>query len=168
MTCRTLPALLINVMRKRLIRPVVANTVLEQRWLDLSSAASVEVTSEQGYPIESALLLDQHGGWRAAVAGPQVIRLIFERPSPVRRILLVFEEPALERTQEFVLRWSADGGHSFHEIVRQQWNFSPGGSVREIEDYTINLAGVTVLELSLVPDINRGHARASLLRLRLG
>jgi hypothetical protein len=23
------------------------------------------------------------------------------------------------------LRWSADGGHSFREIVRQQWNFNP-------------------------------------------
>jgi hypothetical protein len=156
-------------MRKRLIPPAAANRVVEQHWLDLSNAASVEVTSEQqGFPIESALLLEQHGGWRAAVAGPQMIRLIFERPFTVRRIMLVFEEADLERTQEFVLRSSSDEGHSFHEIVRQQWNFSPSGSIREIEDYTVDLAEVTVLELSIVPDINRGKARASLLSLRLG
>jgi hypothetical protein len=38
------------------------------------------------------------------------------------------------RTQEFVLRWSRDTGHSFREIVRQQWNFSPSGGTREVED----------------------------------
>jgi hypothetical protein len=89
-----------NSMRKRVISPTAADAQREQLWLDLSNAASVEVTSEQpGYPIESALLPGHHGGWRAAVAGPQTIRLIFERPCTVRRILLVFEEPDLERTQ---------------------------------------------------------------------
>jgi len=34
----------------------------------------------------------------------------------------VFEETGAERTQEFVLRWFSDGGHSFREIVHQQWN----------------------------------------------
>jgi hypothetical protein len=101
------------------------------------------------------------------VAGSQTIRLIFERPCTVRRILLVFEEPDLERTQEFVLRWSPDQGRSFHEIVRQQWNFSPSGSTRETEEYTVDLAALTVIELIIVPDINRGDARASLVSLRL-
>jgi hypothetical protein len=157
-----------NSMRKRVISPTAADAQREQLWLDLSNAASVEVTSEQpGYPIESALLPGHHGGWRAAVAGPQTIRLIFERPCTVRRILLVFEEPDLERTQEFVLRWSPDQGRSFHEIVRQQWNFSPSGSVRETEDYTVSLASVTVIELVIAADIKRGDARASLLSLRL-
>ena len=51
----------------------------------------------------------------------------------LKRIALVFEENDTRRTQEFVLRWSADGGQSFREIVRQQWNFShlkPCGSSR--------------------------------------
>src|SRR6476660_3176195 len=81
-------------MRKRLITPTPADAQREQHWLDVSNAASVEVTSEQpGFPIESALLPGNHGGWRAAVPGSQTIRLIFERPRTVRRILLVFEEP---------------------------------------------------------------------------
>ena len=155
-------------MRKRLITPTPANAQPEQHWLDVSNAASVEVTSEQpAYPIESALFPSQPGGWRAAESGPQTIRLLFERPCTLRRILLVFEEPDVERTQEFLLRWSTDGGRSFHEIVRQQWNFSPSGSIRETEQYDVDLAALTVIELIIVPDINRGEARASLLSLRL-
>ena len=71
------------------------------------------------------------------------------------------------RTQEFVLRWSPDGGRSFRDIVRQQWNFSPPNSIREREEYQVHLSGVTVLELVIVPDISGGLARASLKSLRL-
>jgi hypothetical protein len=80
---------------------------------------------------------------------------------------LVFEETENQRTQEFVLRWSPDHGHSFREIVRQQWNFSPPGTIRETEDYTVNLSDVTVLELRILPDQSGGTARASLASLRL-
>ncbi len=70
-------------------------------------------------------------------------------------------------TQEFVLRWSLDGGRSFREIVRQQWNLSPPNTSREVEEFQVALSDVTVLELVIVPDISRGSARASLKRLRL-
>ena len=39
------------------------------------------------------------------------------------------------------------------EIVRQQWHFSPGGSTFETEDYQVDLPGLSVLELSLDPDL---------------
>jgi len=65
------------------------------------------------------------------------------------------------------LRCSPDGGRSFREIVRQQWNFSPPNTMREIEDFRVDLSGITVLELVIVPDISRGSARASLKSLRL-
>jgi hypothetical protein len=71
------------------------------------------------------------------------------------------------RTQEFVLRWSSDGGSSFREIVRQQWNFSPPETIREVEEYQVELSDVTVLELIIVPDISGGAARASLKSLHL-
>jgi hypothetical protein len=64
--------------------------------------------------------------------------------------------------------WSGDEGLAFREIVRQQWNFSPPKSIREVEKYRGELFGVTVLELVIVPDISRGTTRASLMRLRLG
>jgi hypothetical protein len=136
-------------------------------WLDVEHKAVVEVTSEEnGFPIESALL-GVEGGWRAANAGAQTIRLIFDEPQRLRRICLVFEDSENVRTQEFVLRWSSDNGNSFREIVRQQWNFSPSDSIREAEDYAVELSGVTALELIVVPDKSGSVARASLASLRL-
>ena len=158
-------------MRKRQISttpPAVPPT--GQAWLDVDRAASlVEVTSEEdGYPIESALLGAETRGWRAANPGTQIIRLIFNEPQKLRRIVLVFEDSENTRTQEFVLRWSPDTANSsFREIVRQQWNFSSPGSVREIEDYTVELSAVAVLELIIVPDMSGGTARASLASFRL-
>jgi len=74
----------------------------------------------------------------------------------VKQISLVFEEKESARTQEFVLRWSSDNENSFREIVRQQWNFSPPETTREVEDYRVELSDVTVLELVIVPDNSRG------------
>ena len=71
------------------------------------------------------------------------------------------------RTQEFVLRASSNPGGPFQEIVRQQWNFSAPTSTREIEEYRVELSDVTVLELTIVPNVSGGAARASLKSLRL-
>ena len=79
----------------------------------------------------------------------------------------LFEENETARTQEFILRWSPDGGSSVKEIVRQQWNFSPPDSVREVEEYNVELSSVTVLELVINPSIGGGVARASVKNLRL-
>jgi len=156
-------------MRKRLITPIPQGTpFVDEGWLNLDSLAVVEVASEEKeYPVEAALVSGKMQGWRAAVSGPQTIRLIFDEPQRLTRIALVFEETETERTQEFVLRWSPDGGRSFREIVRQQWNFSPPQTIREVEEYNVQLADVAVLELVIVPDISRGAARASLKHLRL-
>ncbi|HXM12401.1 MAG: hypothetical protein ABSF97_18175 [Candidatus Sulfotelmatobacter sp.] len=137
-------------------------------WLDLDGLAVVEVTSEdKDYPVESALAGEGVPGWRAAESGNQTIRLVFDQPESLERISLIFEENDAERTQEFVLRWSADGGRSFREIVRQQWNFSPQNTIREVEEFQVALSDVTLLELVIVRDISRGSARASLTSLRL-
>jgi len=157
-------------MRKRLISPSPqAGALHDEGWLDLDREAVVEVTSEEKeYPVEFALVSGETQGWRAADSGTQTIRLVFDVPQRIIRIWLVFEETEAERTQEFVLRWFSDGGHSFQEIVRQHWNFSPPDTTCETEDYRIELSGVTVLELVIVPDKSRGvAARASLKSLRL-
>jgi hypothetical protein len=106
-------------------------------------------------------------GWRAATPGPQAVRLIFDQPQQLRRIRLVFDEAAQPRTQEFALRWSADGGQSFRDVVRQQYTFSPPGTVEEVEDYRVELVGVTRIALQIIPDIGGGPARASLAALLL-
>jgi hypothetical protein len=155
-------------MRKRIIDPVQQEPVsLDMEWLNIEGLAEVEITSEDAaHPFESALLPGQ-SGWRAAGPGKQTIRLSFDNPQMIQRIWINFVEPSTERTQEYVLRWSPDGGKSFREIVRQQWNFSPKGATSETEDIHVDLPGVTELELSIIPDIRGGNAFASLAQLRL-
>jgi hypothetical protein len=129
----------------------------------------VEVTSEdKDYPVEGAFGSGDRPGWRAAAPGSQSIRLVFDQPQRLRCISLVFEENEAARTQEFVLQWSPDGnGSSVKEIVRQQWNFGPPNSIREVEEYRVELSSVAVLELIIKPNISGGAARASLKNLRL-
>lgn len=150
-------------MRKR----VIAHTTADSTWMDLESIAQVEISSEEpAHPIEHALT-GEGGGWRAATGGEQVVRLLFDEPRPVTLVELRFDEHAAQRTQEFVLRWSADGGRSYRDIVRQQYTFSPPGTTSEAERVTVNLSGVTALELRVIPDINDRQAIASLSRLRV-
>ncbi|MFW5443382.1 MAG: carbohydrate-binding protein [Methylococcaceae bacterium] len=156
-------------MRKRIISPVEKKTTpVNQDWLNLDELVEVEVTSEDAnYPIESALLAGRNSGWRAAEQGEQLIRLVFVNPQSLQRIWLHFSETQIERTQEYVLRCSSDGGKSFQEIARQQWNFSPEGANSEIEEHHADLQEVSILELSIIPDISGGSAVATLEQLRL-
>jgi hypothetical protein len=155
-------------MQKRLVQTSGQDKAVEGTWLDLEDMAQVELTSEDAaHPIEGALLSSSGSGWRAAESGAQSIRLLFHQPQRLRRIRLRFDEPAADRTQEFALRWSPDGGRSFRDLVRQQYTFSPEGSTSEVEDLNVDLASVTALELTIIPDQGRGQARASLAEWRL-
>lgn len=141
----------------------------DRRWLNIEHLASVEITSEEAeYPIESALILAETQGWRAAEAGKQVIRLLFNQPVALRRIYLLFQEDKRERTQEFVLCWSQSDVEACQEIVRQQYTFAPPGTTQETENYVLNLNHVKLLEMTIIPDISGGDARASLQAMRLG
>jgi hypothetical protein len=155
-------------MNKRRIAPAVPDANAEADWLALEAIAEVELTSERAdHPIEAALAAHPGGGWRADAPGPQTIRLIFEPPRPVRRVRVVVEERDRARTQEMVLRARAAVDGSWREIVRQQFNFSPEGATRELEDFHVGLPSVAGLELTIVPDISGGDARATLQQLRL-
>jgi hypothetical protein len=133
-------------------------------WLNLRDLAIAEITSEDvDHPIESALIPDRGPGWRAAKPGKQTIRLVFDEPMSIERILLRFEERQRGRTQEFAL----SQGLSHREIVRQQYVFSPPATIQELEDYSVKLSGVIALELQIVPDISGGGAYASLAEMRL-
>jgi hypothetical protein len=155
-------------MQKRLVETPTQDKETEDRWLDLDAMAEVELSSEDAaHPIEGALLSSGASGWRAAEPGTQSIRLLFHQPQRLRRIRLRFDEPAAERTQEFALRWSPDGGRSFRELVRQQYTFSPDGSTTEVEDLNVDLSSVTALELTIIPDQGRGQVFATLEEWRL-
>jgi hypothetical protein len=155
-------------MQKRMIKPVAQDEDTGSTWLNLEDMTQVEFTSEDpSHPVEDALLTGSGAGWRAAEPGVQSIRLLFHQPQRLSRIRLRFHEDAAERTQEFALRWSPDGGRSFRELVRQQYTFSPDGATNEIEDLNVDLPAVTTLELTIIPDQGVGKARASLAEWRL-
>lgn len=156
-------------MRKRIVNPVLQKSKDSNHdWLDIEKLAVVEVTSEENkFPIESALLPGKVSGWHASIPGKQVIRLLFDSPQRLQWINLNFEELDIERTQEYVLSWSSDNGQSYQEIIRQQWNFSPEGASSQVENYQVDLPAVTILELSINPDIGDKNAFASIEKFRL-
>jgi hypothetical protein len=155
-------------MRKRIINKRIDEIVptVSQNWLELENLAQVDITSEDpSHPIEAAFA--NGTGWHAATPGEQTIRLLFDKPQDLKRIHLQFDENRQERTHEFVLRCSVDGGRSYQEIVRQQYTFSPSGTTKEVEKYDVNLHGVTILELWILPNISGGNALASLTKLQI-
>ncbi len=156
-------------MRKQIIEQAFPEEGLHTgEWINTEELAEVELSSEaQGYPIEAALSLRAGSGWRAGSPGPQVIRLRFQNPFTLSGIYLLFEELEQARTQEFVLSWRSEAEHTSKQIVRQQYTFSPPGTTRQMEAYQVDLRGVKVLELEIVPDITNAIAYASLLQLRL-
>ncbi|MDT8376301.1 MAG: hypothetical protein RQ867_06105 [Mariprofundaceae bacterium] len=135
-------------------------------WLDIDAIATAEISSEEAaHPFESALVAGD-GGWKAAENGEQRLKLLFDTPQHLTKIRLIFQEDEQERIQEYVLRWSPDG-NIYHDIVRQQYNFSSPDSTRQQNTYNVHLLAVTGLELHIVPDISRGNARASLTEWRI-
>lgn len=130
-------------------------------WLDLERIASAELSSEDStHPFENAVRGRDKGGWRAASPGPQVIRIRFDQPRPLRRIRLEISEPG-ERSQEFCLS-AIDAASQRRLIARQQWNFSPGGSTLEVEDFSVNLLEIAALELEIDPGRHDRQAIATL------
>jgi hypothetical protein len=142
-------------MRKSIVSPsAVATTPISDLWRDLERIARVEISSEdEQFPIEHALGKKVTTGWRAAATGPQLIRLHFDEPLNIKRLQVHFVDKTAERSQEFAVY--AGSGAELREVVRQQWTFSPHGATEEIEDYTVDLQGVTTLELRIDPD--RSH-----------
>ena len=95
-----------------------------------------------------------------------MIRLVFIEPHNIKTIMLHFEESNIERTQEYVLRWFNEDG-VMHEILKQQWNFSPTDAAKQIENHDVDLLDVKVLELGITADISGGSALATLQALRI-
>ena len=139
----------------------------DEGWVDLSQCAAFEVTSEAaGSPLENALSADTKK-WIAATPGEQTIRITFDEPRNISKILLLFEETATPRSQEFVLSWQQAGQPEWREIVRQQFNFTPPGTTTEREEFEVSLQGASALELSIIPE-RSGGGHASLSQLRIG
>ena len=162
-----LPCIQTTMLRKQIIGQPTAidDAHTDLKWLPLAELVAVELTSEDPrHPFDP--VFDEGGdtGWRAAQPGRQTVRLRFDKPQDIHRIRLRFVDRDHDRSQEFALRYESSDGAK-RDIVRQQWSFSPGGSTEEVEDYTVDLAGVTTVELEIDPDRGKNTLPATLAEL---
>jgi len=159
------------MLRKQILTPRLLTPDRRAAEIDIASIATVLVTSEDPrHPIEYAFD-DQRGRggsrWIAEQSGEQTVILAFDSPQTIRRVLVEIEEPETSRTQELDLSVSNDGGRTYRELVRQEYNFSPPGTTFELEDWVVPADGVTHLRLVIRPDKGGKPCRASITSLVL-
>lgn len=139
--------------------------------IDVPRTATVLLTSESpAHPIEHAF--DGNGGpggtrWVAGELGEQAIILVFDAPQTLHSVALEIEESEVARTQELQLALSEDGGQSYREVLRQEYNFNPAGATFEHEQWTVAMERVTHLRLVIKPDKGGQPCRATLTSLVL-
>jgi hypothetical protein len=134
--------------------------------IDIAAVATVLVTSEApDHPID--LAFDDHRGpggtrWISGEPGEQMVTLAFDAPQTINQIHLEVEEPEVARTQELQLALSCDGGRTYRELLRQEFNFSPPRTTFEQETWTVVAERVTHLRLVIKPDKGGKPCRATL------
>jgi hypothetical protein len=139
--------------------------------LSIPDVATVQVTSEEAnHPIDNAFDHNRGPGgtrWIAAEPGEQTLTLVFDRPQTIRKIGIEIEELVVSRTQELSMSVSADGGRTYRELVRQEFNFSPPGATFERELWSASAVAATHLRLEIKPDKGGRAGRATLTSLTL-
>lgn len=139
--------------------------------LDVASLATVLATSEsESHPLEHAFDgRDGPGGtqWVAGETGDQTITLEFDTPQRIQRVTIEIEETEVDRTQEIELAVSADGGGSYHSLLRQEYTFSPTGSTFQRESWRLPEGSISHLRLWIRPDRSGKSAPARLTSLRI-
>jgi hypothetical protein len=135
------------------------------------NVATVQVSSEQGdHPIDNVFDSSRGPGgsrWIADGPGEQTVTLVFDSAQTIRRIGVEVEEVAVSRTQELSVSVSSDGGRTYRELVRQEFNFSPPGTSFEREVWSVAADAVTHLRLEIKPDKGGQIGRATLTALSL-
>jgi hypothetical protein len=158
-------------MRKQILKahPLVAAP--SRGDLDVESMATVLVTSElAGHPVENAFDGQRGPGssrWISETGGEQTLILVFDAPQAIRTVGIDIEETEENRTQELQLGVSRDGGQTYRELLRQEFNFAPPGTTFEREEWTLGVEAVTHLRLQIKPDKGGRPCRASLTALVL-
>ena len=157
------------MLRKQVIpKPSLGPIPLEGE-ISIANVATVQVTSEEtDHPIDNAFdPIRGPGGsrWIAGALGEQSVTLVFDRPQTIRQIGIEVEELAVSRTQELSLSASSDGGRTYRELIRQEFNFSPPGTSFERELWSVSADAVTHLRLEIKPDKGGHVGRATLTSL---
>jgi hypothetical protein len=159
------------MLRKQITKPHPSTTDATTDEIDIATVATVQVTSESPeHPIDH-VFDDQRGPggtrWIAGEPGEQSVILAFDAPQTINQILLEVEELEVPRTQELQLSLSCDGGRTYRELLRQEFNFSIDGTTFEREKWTVSAQEVTHLRLVIKPDKGDKSCRASLTSLVL-
>jgi hypothetical protein len=159
------------MLRKQIIRPSPATPAPMTDEIDIAAVATVLVTSEAPeHPVDFAFDGSRGPGgsrWVAGEPGEQTLILAFDAPQAIRRVILEIEELEVARTQELQLAVSSDGGRTYRELLRQEYNFSPPGTTCEREDWAVMVEGVTHLRLVIRPDKGGKPCRATVTSLVL-
>ena len=151
--------------------PTDPRTGDEAEGMYIPELATVLVTSEAAeHPVDC--LFDGHDGpggtrWVAAVDGEQELILAFDTPQTIREVGLETEELQASRTQVLTLALSQNGGRTYREILRQEFNFSPPGTIFERERWTVPATMVSHLRVTIQPDKGGKLGRASLTSLTI-
>ncbi len=159
------------MLRKQIIKGSSAAPVPMAGAIDVPALATVLVSSESPeHPVDHAF--DERRGpggsrWVAGGPGEQTLILAFDSPQAIRRIILEVEEPEVSRTQELQVATSCDGGQTYRELLRQEYNFSPPGTTFEREEWAVNSDAVTHLRLAIRPDKGDKPCRATITSLAL-
>src|SRR3954447_25383409 len=143
------------MLRKQIIQAPGATSGATPGEIDIAAVATVLVTSEAAeHPVDHAFDDSRGPGgsrWMAGEPGEQTLILAFDAPQPIRRVALEVEETEIARTQELQIAVSTDGGQSYREVLRQEYNFSPPGTTFEREDWALNSETVTHVRFVIRP-----------------
>ena len=154
------------MLRKHIVKVSPSHPVPQPGEMDIAATATVQVTSEDPtHPIEHVFDTRRGPGgsrWVAAEPGEQTLILAFDTPQIIHQTILEVEESEVSRTQELQLSVSHDGGQTYRELRRQEYNFSPPGTTFEREAWTVLAEGVTHLQLWMKPDKGGKSCRATL------
>jgi hypothetical protein len=157
--------------RKQILRHHPAEPAPREPELPVAAIAVVQVTSEDAaYPLDNVFDARRGPGgsrWVAEGPGEQTLVLVFDAPQTIRQVTLEVEELAISRTQEVALSISSDGGRTYRELVRQEYNFSPPGTTFEREVWSVVAEPVTRLRLSIKPDKGAERGRATVTSLAM-
>jgi hypothetical protein len=154
------------MLRKHIVKAPPSHLGPQPGEMDIAATATVQVTSEDAaHPIEH--VFDHRRGpggsrWIAAEPGEQTLILAFDTPQTMHQTIVEVEEREVSRTQELQLSVSHDGGQTYREMRRQEYNFSPPGTTCEREEWTVMAEGVTHLQLWIKPDKGGKPCRATL------
>jgi hypothetical protein len=132
----------------------------EIQWLDLDRVAEVTIVAAGRRAHRTP------PGWCRESPGEQAIEIRFHEPIWVSHLRVICSEAEHARTQEMTVWASMHRGERHREVLRRRFTFSHSAT-EEVEQHALDLEGVSVIELRIVPSIDGRPAVARVRKLQL-